>query len=91
MEKDFWKWHGKKENIHDEGHRVFFHEREIWFCHLGANIGFEEDGKGENFGRPVVVFRKFNNEVFWGVPLTTRTKADYAKLTEAIIALCEGK
>ena len=131
MEKDFWKWHDKKENIHDEGHRVFFHEREIWFCHLGANIGFEEDGKGENFGRPVVVFRKFNNEVFWGVPLTTRTKkgrfyfpidleddlprrailsqlrlldakrlyqkvavisdANYAKLTEAIIALCKGK
>lgn len=74
MEKDFWKWHDKKEKIHGEGSRVFFHEREIWFCHLGANVGFEEDGKGDNFGRPVVVFRKFNNEVFWGVPLTTRAK-----------------
>lgn len=44
------------------------------FCHLGTNVGFEQGGKGENFGRPVIVFRKFNKEVFWGVPLTTREK-----------------
>ena len=74
MKKDFWKWHGKKEKIDDKDTRVFFHEREIWFAHLGANVGFEQDGKGENFGRPLLVFRKFNNEVFWGVPLTTREK-----------------
>jgi len=74
MEKDFWTWHSKKEKVDEKATRVFFHEREIWFCHLGTNVGFEQDGKGENFGRPIVVFRKFNNEVFWGVPLTTRTK-----------------
>jgi len=74
MEKDFWRWHDKKGNVDEKEARVFFHEREIWFCHLGANVGFEQDGKGENFGRPVIVFRKFNKEVFWGVPLTTREK-----------------
>ncbi|MEK7107394.1 MAG: type II toxin-antitoxin system PemK/MazF family toxin [Patescibacteria group bacterium] len=74
MEKDFWIWHSKKDTVEKKKTRVFFHEREVWFCHLGTNIGFEQDGKGENFGRPVVIFRKFNNEVFWGVPLTTRTK-----------------
>ncbi len=74
MEKDFWTWHSKKEKVDEKQTRVFFHEREIWFCHLGANVGFEQDGKGENFGRPVIVFRKFNKEVFWGVPLTTREK-----------------
>lgn len=74
MEKDFKTWHTKKEVLDGKGNRVFFHEREIWFCHLGANVGFEQDGKGESFGRPVIVFRKFNNEVFWGVPLTTREK-----------------
>lgn len=57
-----------------EKSRVFFHEREIWFCHLGANVGFEQDGKGTEFGRPVIIFRKFNNEVFWAVPLITRNK-----------------
>lgn len=74
MKKDFWKWHGKKEVIDEKQGRVFFHEREIWFARLGANVGFEQDGKGENFGRPVLIFRKFNNDVFWGVPLTTREK-----------------
>lgn len=74
MKKDFKRWHGKKEQIDGKNSRVFFHEREIWFAHLGANVGFEQDGKGESFGRPILVFRKFNNEVFWGVPLTTREK-----------------
>ncbi|NBV78160.1 type II toxin-antitoxin system PemK/MazF family toxin [bacterium] len=74
MTKDFRTWLGKKEQIDEKETRVFFHEREIWFAHLGANVGFEQDGKGENFGRPLLIFRKFNNEVFWGVPLTTREK-----------------
>jgi len=74
MEKDFQHWHDKKSEIDEKPSRVFFHEREIWFSHLGTNVGFEQDGKGETFGRPVVVFRKFNNEVFWAIPLTTRRK-----------------
>jgi mRNA interferase MazF len=72
--KDFRSWHSKKEKVDKKDDRVFFHEREIWFAHLGTNVGFEQDGKGDNFGRPVVIFRKFNKEVFWGVPLTTREK-----------------
>lgn len=74
MKKDFWKWHVKKEAIEHKVSHTYFHEREIWFCHLGMNVGFEQDGKGENLGRPVVVFRKFNKEVFWAIPLTTRNK-----------------
>ena len=70
MKKDFKKWHGKKSGIDAIEHRPFFHEREIWFCYLGANVGFEQDGGGEEFLRPVLVFRKFNNEIFWAIPLT---------------------
>lgn len=74
MHKDFGRWHDRKSEIDEKERRVFFHEREIWFAHLGTNVGFEQDGKGENFGRPVIVFRKFNNEVFWALPLTTSEK-----------------
>lgn len=74
MKKDFLRWHNKKEKVEKKEKRVFFHEREIWWCSLGVNVGLEQDGKGDNFSRPVLVFRKFNNEVFWGVPLTTSTK-----------------
>ena len=74
MKKDFQRWHGKKSQIDEIEKRPFFNQQEIWFCHLGANVGFEQDGRGDEFLRPVLVFRKFNNEVFWGVPLTKTKK-----------------
>lgn len=74
MKKDFEIWHDHKSNIHDNKERPFFHEREIWFISLGLNIGFEQDGKGEEFKRPVIVLKKFNNECFWGIPLTKKSK-----------------
>ena len=74
MKKDFKKWHTKKEFLHHEKERPFFHERKIWFCMLGLNVGFEQDGSGQEFLRPVLIIKKFNNEVFWGLPLTKTTK-----------------
>ncbi len=74
MKKDFWKWHPKKEQINKIEKCPFFHEREIWFCHLGVNIGFEQDGMGDDYLRPILVVRKFNNQIFWGVPLTKSKK-----------------
>jgi len=75
MEKTFDAWNSRKKQIDAAEPRVFFHEREIWFSHMGVNEGFEQDGKGETFGRPVIIFRKFNKQVFWGIPLTTREKS----------------
>ena len=74
MEKNFEKWHKLKKQLHESKSNVFFHEREVWWCSLGLNIGFEQDGKGERFARPVIILKKFNNEVCWVVPLTTREK-----------------
>ena len=74
MKKDFKKWHGQKQRVENERPRVFFNEREIWFCYLGENVGFEQDGRGDEFLRPVVVLKKFNNEVLWTVPLTRTEK-----------------
>lgn len=74
MQKDFQKWHFKKELIDGTKKRLFFHEREIWWRAVGVNIGFEQDGRGERFARPVLVFKKFNNEVFWAIPLSTKIK-----------------
>ena len=70
MEKDFLRWHGKKRWLHKEKVRPFFREREIWFCYLGANVGFEEDGSGDEFLRPVVILKRFNRVTFFGIPLT---------------------
>lgn len=77
MEKDFLKWHKKKKEIHEDRPRVFFHEREVWFCYLGANVGFEQDGSGDDFLRPIIILKKFNNEVLWVVPLTKKRKKNH--------------
>jgi mRNA interferase MazF len=75
MEKDFKSWHTKKSVIHnDTQRRVYFNEREIWWCSLGPNVGDEQDGEGDDFMRPVIILKQFNKEVFWALPLTTQTK-----------------
>lgn len=74
MKKDFIKWHGIKKELHEHSSEVFFHEREVWWCSLGANIGFEQDGTGEDFQRPVIILKKFNLDVGLVIPLTGREK-----------------
>lgn len=74
MKKDFDKWNNEKIKVHQADDRVFFHDREVWWCRIGINVGYEQDGKGDNFARPVIIFKKFNNEVCWVIPLSTKTK-----------------
>jgi mRNA interferase MazF len=66
-------WNNLKKSL-SEKQRTYFNKGEIWFVSLGKNIGDEEDGKNENFERPVVIIRKFNNNIFLGVPLTSQDK-----------------
>jgi mRNA interferase MazF len=74
MEKDFIKWHELKDKLQKSKNLPYFQEREIWWCSLGANVGCEEDGKNKLFSRPILIVRKFNSSMFWGVPLTTLIK-----------------
>jgi mRNA-degrading endonuclease toxin of MazEF toxin-antitoxin module len=74
MQKDFDTWMQFKKQIHNAGSQIFFRERDIWFTSLGQNIGCEQDGKNELFERPVLILVKFNHTVFYGLPLTTRSK-----------------
>lgn len=74
MKKDFWKWHNKKEHLNEVAGTALFHEREVWWCALGTNIGFEQDGSSELFTRPVVILCKFNLNACLVVPLTAKPK-----------------
>ena len=53
---------------------LYSHEREIFYAKIGENIGFEQSGKGDNYERPVLIVKKFNNRIFFGVPLSTTNK-----------------
>ena len=70
MEKDFDNWNGKKKETHHRDGR-FYHEREVWWCSLGANVGFEQDGRGDLFLRPVLVVKGLSVHTCIAVPLTT--------------------
>ena len=83
-EKDFLNWHRIKENIEFNNNRVYFHKREIWWCSLGVNVGFEQDGKGKNFARPVLIFKKFNKEIFWALPISAKIKIINVRSTVAM-------
>ena len=76
MHKDFDSWNKIKKIIHSKETIIKFQQRHIIFMNVGANVGYEQDGKGKEHLRPVLVYRKFNNRVFLGIPLTSKEKQD---------------
>jgi mRNA-degrading endonuclease toxin of MazEF toxin-antitoxin module len=72
--KDFDNWNEKKKRVHIAEPAKFCHQREIWRCSLGANVGFEQNGTGKDFERPVIIIRGFNERIFFGAALTSREK-----------------
>jgi len=50
-------------------------EGEVWVAILGKNIGSEINGGLHNFSRPVLVVKKFSNQIYWAVPLSTKQKS----------------
>ncbi len=75
MEKDFFGWAEKKQKVHERKQAPFFNVGQIWWCSLGANVGTEQDGKGSDFLRPIVILTKFNEHSCLVLPLTGRRRA----------------
>jgi mRNA interferase MazF len=73
--KDFIEWNNKKFRIESRKDIPHFKEGEIWDCSIGSNIGSEQDGKGKNSSRPIVIVRKYNKDLFTAFPLTTKGNA----------------
>ena len=74
MQKDFDTWNINKKRIHNEGQNKFYHTREVWWCSLGMNVGFEEDGTGTEYERPVLILKGFSKNTCLVIPLTTSLK-----------------
>jgi len=73
--KNFDSWFALKPKINQkDANSLFFEERQIWWCSIGANIGSEIDGKHSNFERPVLILKKFGNNTFLGVPMSTKIR-----------------
>ena len=83
--KDFDKWNSKKKKIDTYKFVNFYHSRDIWWCSLGVNVGFEQDGKGKNYRRPVLIVRGLSKETCIIVPLTTSTFEHKYKIDIGIV------
>jgi hypothetical protein len=71
---EFDKWNTiKKKTNKDSKHRNF-KEREIFNTKVGKNMGYEQNGVGNQFIRPVLIVKKFSSGSFYGVPLSTTEK-----------------
>jgi mRNA interferase MazF len=87
MSKDFDQWNIHKKRIQTESPR-WYSAREIWWCVLGVNIGYEQDGKGKDFLRPCVIVRSFGADSCLVVPLTTSTKVHFLRFP---VGMVDGK
>lgn len=74
MSSDFDKRNKQKQSLHTQERQVFFKERDVFFMSMWKNIGSEQNGKGKKFARPILVIKKFNNHMFWGIALSTVEK-----------------
>lgn len=72
--KNFDSWNIEKKKIDIGGITKLFHEREIWWASFGINIGREQDGKGNNFERPIVILKKLSPDTLICLPLSTKKK-----------------
>lgn len=65
-------WGEQKKGFRKFSFEDSFYVREIWWAHLGENVGVEQNGKGEEFLRPVLILQKFNQHHIVIIPLTTQ-------------------
>jgi mRNA interferase MazF len=80
--KYFDRWNEQKK-VRESSKEVslVFHEREIWWCSIGVNIGDGEDGKNELFERPVPILKKFNRKIALVLPMSKRVKENKSDIS----------
>jgi len=72
--KRFDEWNEVKKLTEQHKIITYFKEREIYWTKLGQNIGYETYGKGVEFLRPVLIYKKLGSFSFLGIPLTSKEK-----------------
>lgn len=71
MNEEFDNWNNLKKGIHDKYTRKYYHEREIWWCLLGRNIGYEHNGDKFENQRPVLIVKSLGANTCYITPLTS--------------------
>jgi len=68
------QWNELKKKISDNQKRIVPKIREVYWVSIGENVGYEQNGKGDIFSRPVLILKVFSRSMFFGIPLSTKIK-----------------
>ncbi len=74
MYKNFDIWNLEKKKIDEHSMDIYFKQGDIWWCSIGLNIGSELCGKGKEYRRPILIYKKLSEHTFIGIPLSTQRK-----------------
>jgi mRNA-degrading endonuclease toxin of MazEF toxin-antitoxin module len=85
MKKDFDGWNEAKKRTDTRRGAPYYHEREVWWCTLGVNVGSEENGSGEEYRRPALILKGLSVETCLVVPLTTSAKVHPLRVAVGLI------
>ena len=78
MENSYQLWARVQAYLSSKYRRRYYKEGEIFWVSVGMNIGQEQNGKGLNFTRPVLVVKGYNERLFFGLPLSnTKRRGPY--------------
>lgn len=85
MYKDFDEWNTVKKGVDGSGLPKLYHTREIWWCSLGVNIGFEQNGGGQEYQRPVLILKGMSKDTCYVIPLTGSTQINKNRVAIGLV------
>lgn len=72
--KDFAGWAKFAEQVERRPRPANLKSGIICWCYLGVNIGTEQDGRGDNFARPVLILSVLSSTQVLILPFTSKHK-----------------
>ena len=76
LQQEFEDWNIIKQKVHISCKNIYPKHREIWYISMWKNIGFESNGKGDDFKRPVLILWRIWT-MFLVVSMTTKGKNNH--------------
>ncbi|MEM9678970.1 MAG: type II toxin-antitoxin system PemK/MazF family toxin [Bacteroidota bacterium] len=65
-------WNDLKAVVREKQSEKSCKPRQIWWTFWGENIGQEQNGKGVQYLRPVIIIKRYNYGLCFVAPLTTK-------------------
>lgn len=72
--KRYYEWADVQSKIDQKDYPDTWKVGGVFWAHQGVNIGSEQDGKGKNFTRPVLVIMEFSERIVLVAPISSKIR-----------------